>query len=120
MKLATLLALLFAAPALAQPQAEPSRVAAAGWCALTDGEESGPGCDLGVGASVYDWRRFHLVGVLGSETVGVGVARVVSATGDPAVIAVAVGVVAPYDDQGIDLGGAALALGATLSFRRAE
>jgi hypothetical protein len=111
------------------PQAEPSRVAAAGWCALHDSSSEAdaesdssrsPGCDFGLAASVYDWRRFHLVGVLGAETVGVGLARVVSAEGDSRVIAVALGVVALYDDQGIDTGSATLALGATLSFRRVE
>jgi hypothetical protein len=126
-------ALLLASPPAESPtppRAETSRVAAAGWCAIHDSSADpdtisddtprSPGCDFGLAASVYDWRRFHLVGVLGAETVGVGLARVVSAEGDSRVIAVALGVVALYDDQGIDMGSTTLALGATLSFRRVE
>jgi len=80
-------------------------------------DSSRPGCDVGIGVSLFSWKRLSWVAVLGSKTVGVGVAwRAYSPTPQfPHVIAVALGLVSSHDSSGIDRHPYP-ALGATLSF----
>ncbi len=100
-------------------QPEPSPLVAAGWCAVDSGEpaaaeegdEPTTGCDAGVGVALWTWRRLAPVAVIGTRTVGAGVAYLAYNR-----VAIALGVVAPYDKSGIHAGGAQLALGATFSF----
>lgn len=138
------LALLATLPACAQeaPPApeesearEPYPVAAAGWCAVRSEDEEppapevmpegesvvaedpgAPGCDIGIGAAVYRWRRASLVAVLGAETVGAGIAWTAYRPERGPILAFALGVVARYDSRGIDGSEFYPAVGATLSF----
>jgi hypothetical protein len=131
-RLLAIVLLLVAGPALAQEEppdavdsdavgeSEPadSRLAAAGWCAVRTSsapDEGAPGCDVGMAAALWTWRRTALVAVVGGETVGVGVAWVVH-TGPT--VAVAAGVIAPFDDGGVNGSSLAPALGVTLTFGR--
>lgn len=103
-------------------------LAAAGWCVLkTDSREDRaddlrdlPGCDLGMGVKLLGLGhpRLSWVGVIGTQTVGTGVAlRVLGGDGTP-VVAVAVGVVVHYDETGVDATEVLPAVGATLTFAR--
>lgn len=87
-----------------------------------DGLEPFSGCDIGVALSLYRLRRLAWVVVLGSKSLGTGLAWVVSRpdvhTSGP-VIAIAIGIVARYDSGGVYVGEVYPALGATLSFGRA-
>lgn len=120
---------------------EPFPVTAAGWCALKDrkGEteppsaptpapEAGkeepavaaeeppkPGCDVGVGFALYRWRKLSWVAVLGQETLGTGLAFVPYRPKRGPIPALAVGLVVPYDSEGI-YSEPQLAIGATLAF----
>lgn len=122
----TLLLLLFApGRALAQEdggeaEERESLIVAAGWCTFQSGEASdeegaAPGCDLGVGVSLYGRDRWRVVAAVGSWSVGAGLAWVALRPGRGPVIAVAVGLMAPYDSSGIDPH-PRLALGATFGF----
>lgn len=99
------------------------RLVAAGWCPVVrdgEAEEDGrPGCDVGLGLALGSWRRLAVVAVVGTDSVGTGFAWVVRDAGGPA-IAVAVGVVAPYDDTGVYADRLAPALGITLNWRGAR
>lgn len=102
-------------------------VIASGWCTFSDSpridtdeeeidEESSSysdvGCDVGLGLSLFHLRpRLLAVGVLGSKSLGFGVAYVVHKR-----IAIAVGFIVPYDSHGIYTE-PALALGATLNLK---
>jgi len=118
-----------AAPAIAQEPAPSSAqpgLTAATWCAIvsdsgSDPEESGrkPGCDVGMGAALYRWHRLAWVVVIGTETAGTGIALVTfrPPPGESGtVVAIAAGVVTPYDREGIYVDEWALALGATFGF----
>jgi hypothetical protein len=121
----------------------PSRVVAAGWCPILssgreekppdqpaegEGEEEGEqvadgeeelACDAGVGIDLYGRTfvsgRLSLVGVLGMQSVGVGLAWTVE-DWRPGGMRVSVGgaLVAPYTSAGIDGSRHAFALGVTL------
>lgn len=115
---------------------EPYPVAAAAWCAVRSGEDEAPsiepdadgeppeaqedpgapGCDIGVGAPIYRWRRTSLVAVLGAETVGAGIAWTAYRPERGPILAFALGLVARYDSRGIDGSEFYPAVGATLSF----
>lgn len=104
-----------------------SRISAAGWCVINNGDEdddgvgnesldtSSIGCDIGIGLSLYRHRHLAWVGVLGSKSVGTGLAFIVNPDQSP-VIAVAIGVITGFDERGIRQD-VQLALGTTLSFR---
>lgn len=128
---------LLAAPALAQepaPAADPFPIAAAGWCHLTDGdsdpptdpetevtEDTSPGCDLGVAAALYRFRRLprlSIVGALGAETLGFGLGWTFHRTPAGTAYGVALGPTAPWGPDGIEIDRWGLSLGATLSFTR--
>ena len=143
MRLAIVLALLLAAPALAQEE-RPSRFVAAGWCPVVSsgGEEGAPdqpaegegaeqgeqvadqeedelGCDVGVGVDLFGRTfasgRLSLVAVIGTSSVGGGVAWTVKDwTPGGARVSVAAGLVASYGERGIDASRHAFALGVTL------
>lgn len=119
-------ALLLAAPLAAQeaenPQPEHSPIAASAWCAVhEDGREEGePGCDAGIGGALHCWGRACLVGVLGMETLGPGASWRLHVDEEGRVYAVALGVVAPWDEDGVRVSDWAVAVGATLSFRGSE
>lgn len=119
-------------PALEEPAAplpDAPRVgilAAAGWCVLkTDSREDRaddladlPGCDLGMGVAIVRHRRLSWVAVIGTQTLGTGVAwRVGGGDGIP-VVAVAVGAVVRWDETGVDATEVLPAVGATLTFAR--
>lgn len=103
---------------------EHPRLFAAGWCPVIrssdNAEETDPGCDVGAGAALVRVKRLAWVAVVGTETVGTGAAWVAHhGQGERApTIAVAVGIVAPYDDRGIYADRWAVAVGATLSLAR--
>lgn len=124
-----------------------AQIAAAGWCVVqsSDQSESEPldpidqpddsfppqadesnsalGCDIGIGFSLYTYRnRLAVVAVVGSESVGSGVAWILnphakSSSDHRPVMAIAVGVVTPYNKGGIGRN-VQLALGMTLSLRQ--
>jgi hypothetical protein len=112
--------LLSALPLLAQepaPEEKPPRLVAAAWCPVRTGapaDEDVIGCDAGVGAALVRWHRAFLAGVVGSKTVGFGLGWT-AYRGPSMIVAVAAGIVAPYDEQGVRADGAALALGCTFS-----
>jgi hypothetical protein len=134
-----LLAALLAVPALAEDapssEPEPFPVQAAAWCVVQDRESSPapvqepveeepreaveepaePGCDVGVGLALYRWRRLSWVAVLGQETIGTGLAFVPHRPKRGPIPALAVGIVVPYDSEGI-YSEPRLAIGATLAF----
>lgn len=111
---------LLSCPAQAQEPPDPSPIAAAGWCALVDGEEDedDPGCDAGLAGALYRWERASLVAAIGSETVGLGGAWTLWVSDGGTAFAVAGGVIAPWDGEGIHVENLAPALGATLSWGR--
>jgi len=80
-----------------------------------------PGCDVGLGVSLFTHNRLSLVSVLGTKTLGIGLALIVvkPTPSFPRVVALALGVVARYDSSGI-YREVYPALGATLSFRGAS
>lgn len=97
-----------------------SLIVAAGWCTFQTGEadeeeEVPPGCDLGVGVSFFGRGPWRVVAAVGSWSVGVGLARVAVRPKRGPVIAVAIGLIVPYDSSGIDPH-PRLALGATFGF----
>lgn len=95
-------------------------IAAAGWCAVRDGErgDGEPGCDAGIAGALKRWERASLVVALGGETVGLGGSWTLWRSDLGTAFAVAAGVIAPYDGDGVDLSGWSPAVGATLSFGR--
>lgn len=125
-----------------EEEARPSRFVAAGWCPVLRGEEEpaeqaaeGEGgeegeqeanaeeelaCDAGMGVDLYGRTfasgRLSLVGVLGVKSLGAGVAWTVRDWFGSARVSVAVGLVAPYSEAGIDADRHAVALGVTLGF----
>lgn len=110
-------------PATAQPAAIAAKaldgpIVASAWCAVQ--KDGGPGCDLGAGVSLLHFHRLNLVAVIGSKTVGAGLAWVAyrpsSATGFQHTLAVAIGLVAPYDSKAGVSRAIYPALGATLAF----
>lgn len=131
--------LFLAAPALAQePEAPaPFPVSAAGWCQLSDGgddptedpeaeatDEEPRGCDFGIAASLFQpfpkrLPRLSVVGALGTETLGAGLGWLIHRTDAGTAYGVALGAVAPWGPEGIDVSEWGLALGATLSITRA-
>jgi len=117
-----LLALLAAPPTAPQAQKEsewtPTLVGAT-WCAVRTSEAApgDPGCDVGLGAALLHWHRLAWVAVVGGETLGTGLSWSLNPRRRSGpLIAVAAGVVVPYDSSGIDARKAAPALGATLAF----
>lgn len=114
-------------PELAEESDEsPSPLAGAGWCVVRGKEKSDaskteepdrPGCDVGAGLSLLRYKRAAWVAVLGTETLGTGVAWLAHQPKRGPAIAVAIGVVVRYDSSGIETK-LYPALGATLSFGR--
>lgn len=102
-------------PVAAQESHSPSPVVGAGWCAVKMGDEETPGCDIGAGVALVHVNRISWIAVVGTKTVGMGLAWTVS---NKPVVAVAVGVICEYDETGIDGSKVYPALGATLSFNR--
>lgn len=87
----------------------------------TDSEEDNSnggfkGCDAGFAASIINFNRLHWVAVIGTSSVGTGLAWSI-ARGKGRPMAVALGVVANYDSKGIYADTLALTLGATVSLR---
>lgn len=130
---ASLLALL-PTPALAQEPEPPAPfpIAASGWCVLTDSSDDPPadpeadsvGCDFGVAASLarpFPERlpRLSVVGAIGTETLGAGLGWIFHRTPSGTAYGVALGAVAPWGPEGIEVSEWGLALGATLAFSRA-
>jgi hypothetical protein len=123
------------------PERENFPVMPAAWCAVKSRKADVPpvpdpeepavetltpstevGCDIGAALRLWGWaeNRVVAVGVLGTESVGFGLAIVPYRPRSGMVGAVAVGIVAPYDAEGIYSDGVAVAVGATLSFVRRE
>lgn len=105
----------------APPESTHPALTASAWCALRDRDEPAaelePGCDAGLAAAFYRHGRLALVGAIGTETVGLGAAWVVW-SGDGPTVAVAGGVIAPYDGEGVYPREWAPALGVTMSWGR--
>lgn len=120
-----------------------SPIAAAGWCVIAESDSADradradsadnsgeaddaepdsarPGCDIGIGIALQTYRKLSWVAVIGTGTIGTGLAwtayRPPAESRQP-VIAVAIGIVTSYSADGIssDLHPA---IGATLSFGR--
>lgn len=109
---------------------------ASGWCVVQSGKSkpasstvnpttgnSGtgnptPGCDIGLGVSLFTHNRLSLVSVLGTKTLGIGLALIVvkPTPSFPRVVALALGLVVQYDSSGI-YRQVYPVLGATMSFR---
>ncbi len=122
-----------------------SQVAAAGWCVVTNGNgssdnqppddpllapdpndqsanDSSLGCDIGIAFSLYRYKRLALVAVVGSESLGPGIAWIInpypkSETDHRPVLGIGIGIALPYDTDGIVLD-PYLTLGMTLSLRQ--
>ena len=130
-------------PKPAQPDAQAQLAAthdvgpltASGWCAIqsrnskqtssssstssdSTSSHAGPGCDAGLGLALFTHNRLSLVSVLGTKTIGIGLAWVVVKPSPTFqhVVALAVGVVVRYDSSGI-YRQVYPALGATMSFK---
>lgn len=103
-----------AAESEAQAADAAPRLVAATWCPVRSGEpvEGDVGCDAGLGAALYRKGRIFIAAVVGGKSVGGGLGWTAGKAG-PVVVAVALGVVAPYDESGIDVGRASLAIGCT-------
>lgn len=71
------------------------------------------GCDVGLGLSLYRINHLSFVGVLGTKSLGAGLAFVVKRS---PTIAIAIGFVVPYDSSGI-YSNPRLAIGATLNLK---
>lgn len=113
-------------PEFAEEHEPPSPLAGAGWCVVRGKKKSDtskteepdkPGCDVGAGLSLLRYKRAAWVAVLGTETLGTGVAWLAHQPKRGPAIAVAIGVVVRYDSSGIETR-LYPALGATLSFGR--
>lgn len=85
------------------------------------------GCDIGIGFLLYrpsnpKFNRFALVAVVGSKSLGPGIAYILnpnakSEADHRPIMAIAVGVTTPYDENGIVMD-PKLTLGMTLSLRQ--
>lgn len=114
---------------------EPSPLVGGVWCAAAsdpwvldepvdadgDGELDEPAtvdaCDAGLGLALWRWKRLAPVAVVGTKTVGLGVALIAHRAASGRVFAVALGLIAPWNSEsGIHADKARLALGATFSF----
>lgn len=121
-----------------------AQIAAAGWCVVTDSKstDSDPieqpddsfppqkdeqstslGCDIGIGFLFYQYKHLGLVGVVGSKSLGPGIAWIInpdarSETDHRPIMAIAVGITTPYDEDGIYGDSIQLTLGMTLSLRQ--
>lgn len=102
---------------VAIPEPRTSLVVAAAWCAIRVDDAPNPGCDVGVGVSLVSHGRLRWVAAIGSSTIGTGLGWIVGRS-ELGVIAVSVGVIVPYDDQGINGEQLYPAIGATLSFAK--
>lgn len=127
---AFLLALL-ATPALAQEANPPTSsdylpIAPAVWCVAIDGAtdletEADPGCDAGIAAVLYRFRfepRLSIVAALGTWSLGPGVGWTFHRSGNGTAYGIAVGLIVPWSEAGIDIQEPGVALGATLSLAR--
>lgn len=99
------------------PEPRTSLVVAAAWCVVRVDDTPNPGCDVGVGVSLIRHKRLSWVVAIGSSTVGTGVAWIIGRS-ELGVLAVSVGVIAEYDDQGVNGQQLYPAIGATLSFAK--
>lgn len=123
-----------------------AQIAAAGWCVVTskdsrseqppnqpddsfppreDEQSTSPGCDVGIGFLFYQYKHLGLVGVIGSKSLGPGIAWIInpdarSEIDHRPVMAIAVGITTPYDEDGIYGDNIQLTLGMTLSLRQRE
>lgn len=128
-----LLLILLSAPSLAQEpaaSAEPNYlpIAPAAWCLILDTEpetpeaDEDPGCDAGIAAVLYRFRfepRLSIVGALGTWSLGPGLGWTFYRSTTGTAYGVAVGLVVPWSEAGIDMGDPGVAVGATLSLARA-
>lgn len=122
-----------------------AQIAAAGWCVVQSSDQSESesidqpddsfppqedeqstslGCDIGIGFLFYQYKHLGLVGVIGSKSLGPGIAWIInpdarSEIDHRPVMAIAVGITTPYDEDGIyqDI---RLTFGMTLSLRQRE
>lgn len=104
-------------------------IVAAAWCAMrsgaaepvAEGEEPPPGCDFGVGASLWGWEVpgrgwLSVVAAIGAESFAVGVAWTVLVMEHP--VSVGLGLMIPHGGgTGIDLELVAPAVGANFGFQ---
>lgn len=126
--LALLLLVPLAAPCLAQETADNedalSPLVGAAWCVVLpaearseEPEEGALGCDGGVGAALWRNGRLAVVAVVGAQSAGGGLAYILNpGRGRP--VALAVGVVVPWDTAGIYTE-PSVAAGITISWRGA-
>lgn len=116
-KIVFVLAFFLSCPLIAVTNpSPPSRFVAAGWCVLHDGtpDDTTPECDMGLGVALNRWKQWALVGVVGTNTGGVGLAWIVPRS-DP-VISIAFGAVLRYDSSGIYTDEVYPAFGVTMNF----
>lgn len=117
-------------PASGQVPAANSPLIASGWCVVApkekqgsasaeqgaDKQDAGPGCDAGVGIALAHYRRVYGVGIMGTKTLGFGIAWLVYKPTPrfPRSIALGLGAVTTWDSSGL---GRKLypALGATIT-----
>lgn len=117
MRRAALLLALILAPAAVAEEDAPSRLTAAAWCEVQRGSgDDTARCDIGMGIGLWgrdlrEGRRVSVVAMIGTETVGAGIAWTVGA--GRAAVSVGVGVTVPYGEGGIDPAGWHPAVGAT-------
>jgi hypothetical protein len=112
-------------PAALPPEPEDPRLAAAAWYVVRRSGDDLPegeiGRDFGLGVGLLRWRRLSWVAVVGAQSLGTGLAWVAHRGGEGRpVIAVAVGVVAPYDEGGVYSDQLRPAVGATVALGRGE
>lgn len=125
--LATML-LLASPPAEPPPAPDYMPVSPAAWCLVVDGydetdpeAEEPPGCDAGIAAALYRFKReprLSIVGALGTWSLGPGIGWTFARSESGTAYGVALGVVAPWDSRGVDVSEWGVAVGATLSLTR--
>lgn len=126
-RIAAWLVVLMAAvscPLWADEDSKQSPLVVAGWCAVHGDKRDAdaPGCDIGMGLLLWHSKRAPQLGMaaaVGTETVGAGMTWAIADSGGHP-MAVSLGVIAPYDKLGIDVGRWAVALGATFGFGERE
>lgn len=73
------------------------------WCGVSSSEQNSPGCDAGLGISLTTYHKFSFVSVVGTKTIGLGLAYTAYTPTEqfPHYIAIAFGVITSYDKGGI-------------------
>lgn len=114
-------------PSTTLSQSLRSSLSAAGWCQIVSSESQiseedlsndlgNIGCDIGLGLRLVSlYKSLSLVGVLGSKSVGIGIAHtILDSLNSTLTYSIALGIVAPFDSNGIYSDHLTLAIGTNI------